>query len=138
MSDCSKSTGGRITKMRDMFHRTRLVIDVYLANVQRTTLHTHSDCLQKHNGQYDYSYVWCCDGEVCELNVKLLESQESIIIFTCIPMVTISKTSIYVHRENVDRAKLNDLYPKFFENLVEEIRHELFDHEESMPPEENS
>lgn len=133
--DMDGGDSGQITKMRDMFHRIRLVIDMYLANVQSTTFHTHSDCLQKHNGSYDYSYVWCRDGEVCELNAKLLESQKEIMIFTCIPMVTISETSIYVHRENVDRSKLNDLYPKFFENLIEEIRHELFDHDESMPPE---
>ena len=127
---CSKSTGERIIKMRDMFHRTRLVIDMYLATVQNTMFHTHSDCLQKHNGPYDYSYVWCCDDEVCELNVKLFKSPESIMIFTCVPMVIISKTDINVHRENVDRSKLNDLYPKFFENLIEELQNELFERKE--------
>ena len=51
-------------------------------------------------------------------------------IFTCVPMVIISKTDINVHRENVDRSKLNDLYPKFFENLIEELQNELFERKE--------
>jgi len=124
---CSKSTGERITKMRDMFHRTRLVIDKYLTMITNTMFHKHSYILKKHNGAYDWSYVWTCDGEVCELNVKLFKSPESIMIFTCIPMVIISKTDINIHRENVDRSKLNDLYPKFFETLIEELQYELFE-----------
>lgn len=117
----------RITKMRDMFHRTRLVIDKYLMTITNTMFHKHSDILQKHNGAYDWSYVWTCDGEVCELNVKLWPGEKQIIVFTCLPEFGIEKTKIRVFQDVIDRAKLNDLYPKFFENLIEELQHELFE-----------
>ena len=116
----------RITKMRDMFHRTRLVIDKYLMTITNTMFHKHSDILKKHNGAYDWSYVWTCDGEICELNVKFL-GEKQIIVFTCLPEFSIEKTKIRVFQDVIDRTKLNDLYPKFFENLIKELQYELFE-----------